>query len=543
MKNRADTLILGNIITMDDDKPTAEAVTVIDGKIQYVGSVQTAKTLCDKDTKILDYGDNYVYPGFLEAHAHGLAAGWHRMGQIDLTPGKSYKDYQKIIRDYIKEHPGRRYYFGSGWQVFDDVDPTKALIDEVCSDMPIALSSVDGHSMLVNSACIEFFHATKEIAHQFKPGEIILDDKGELTGLVHETPALMILAYIPLTVKEMKKFVLNWQDFAFSLGFVAATEAGIQDIEKDGDQAYLGLAKEKKLKLRTYSYYNVSEKTTTPKADVEHIADFAAKNNTEYFKTIGIKVFNDGVVEAHTAWLDEDYKDMPGYHGVERHNNHQKMVTILTTANKYGLAVHSHSIGSGASKFQLDAIEDAQRTTGNMDQRNCMAHLQVIRDADIQRLADLDVVAIVPPLWCAKDKEYFHEEVEAIGLRAANQEYPVKSFQDAGAVITFHSDYPVSPSISIPKTLYMAVTRRSPKLGPDSVRGIKEAVSKKEALLAMTKNVAYLWHEEDRMGSLEVGKLANMTVFDTDFLHGDVETFPKAKVVATIVDGEVVYKA
>ena len=542
MENRADTLILGNIITMDDKKPTAQAVTVLDGKIQYVGSRETAKTLCDKNTKVLDYGDSYVYPGFLEAHAHGLMAGWREMGQIDLSAGKSYEDYQRILRNYIKKHPGHRYYFGAGWQVVDDVSPTKALIDKVCADVPIALNSLDGHSMLFNQACIDAFHATKEIAQQFKPGEIEVDENGELTGLMHETPTLLVLSIIPLTLEEVKQFTLGWQQFAFSLGIVGASEAGLQSLVAHTDQAYLELAKEGKLKIRTYSYRDISEHTTDPKADVEKIADFAAKNNSEYFKTVGIKVFNDGVVEAHTAWLDKDYEDRPGYHGVERHNDHQKMVTILTTANKYGLAVHSHSIGSGAIKFQLDAIEDAESQTGNMDQRNCIAHLQVVRDDDIKRLGDLDVVAIVPPLWCPKYEADYKVDVDALGVKDADKEYPIKSFQDAGAVITFHSDYPVSPNISVPNSLYTAITRKGPGLGSESVRGIKEAASKKDALLAMTKNVAYLWHEEDRMGSLEVGKLANMAVFDTDFLNGDVETFPEAKVVATIVDGDVVYQ-
>lgn len=538
--NRADKLIFGRLITLDDRKPFAEAMAVRNGRILYVGGKETAKTLFGEGAEVLDYGENYVYPGFLEAHAHGLAAGWKTAGQFDLSPGKSYDEYREIIREYIRKNPGRPYYFGGGWIEQGDVLPTKALLDDLCPDVPMALTSSDGHSMLVNSACIAFYGVTKDIAKEYKPGEIVLDENGELTGLVRETPSQQLFREVPLELGDIREFLLTWQEYALSHGFVGAAEAGDQMFTPLLDRAFASLAAEKKLKFRTYSYFFVSEFCKDPASEVRKASLVRKRFDSEYYKTVGIKVFNDGVVEAHSAWLAEDYRDEPGYHGVERFNDREKMVRLLVEADKYGFSVHSHSDGSGAIRFQLDCIEEAERITGDPDQRNCLAHLQVVRDEDIPRFADLNAAAIVAPLWTPKSDDFFAQEVEYLGRENAEKGYPIRSFADAGALIAFHSDFPVSSKFDIPMTLYNAATRHSP--GKTNVRGEDETLTRKQALLAMTRDVAYLWREENRMGTLEPGKLANLSVFDTDFLNGDVETFPQAKLVATVVDGDEAFR-
>ena len=133
-----------------------------------------------------------------------------------------------------------------------------------------------------------------------------------------------------------------------------------------------------------------------------------------------------------------------------------------------------------------------------------------------------------------------------MGAELAEQSYPIKSFFDAGAYPVFHSDYPVSPTLSVKSSIYMAETRGAPKgmFGDaDTRHNVKEAITREQSLRAMTINVARQWHQEHRMGSIEFGKLANMTVFDCDFLHDDIEKVAEANIIATIVDGEEVYKA
>ena len=253
----------------------------------------------------------------------------------------------------------------------------------------------------------------------------------------------------------------------------------------------------------------------------------------------------DGVTEAHTAWMLEDYKDQSGYHGVERFNDHDKMVELITEADKEGLSVHAHSVGNAATHFMLGCIEDAQKVTGDMDQRNILAHLQYVTDEDIRRMGETGTIPAVPPLWTAKVSGSYDLEVAYAGKEWADNAYPIKSFFDAGANVVFHSDYPVSPMLDNRLSIYMAQKRAVPKalMDQDTQRNIKEAITREQSLRAMTINVARQFHQEHRLGSIEFGKLANMTVYNCDFLHDDAEKIVQANLIATIVDGEEVYKA
>ncbi len=193
----------------------------------------------------------------------------------------------------------------------------------------------------------------------------------------------------------------------------------------------------------------------------------------------------------------------------------------------------------------LDCIEDAEKITGDMDQRNILAHLQYVTDEDIRRMAATNSIAAVPPLWTPKMPGGYEMEVAYAGQEWADQAYPIKSFFDAGANVVFHSDYPVSPLLDNKLSIYMAEKRAVPKnlMDLDTQRNIKEAITREQSLRAITINVARQFHQEHRMGSIEFGKLANMTVYDCDFLHDDAEKVVQANLIATIIDGEVVYKA
>ena len=297
------------------------------------------------------------------------------------------------------------------------------------------------------------------------------------------------------------------------------------------------------LKLRTYANVIIPDNAEDPKAEIAGIAAARAKYSNEYYNIIGAKVLLDGVIEAHTGWMLEDYFDQPGYHGSERFNDHDKMVELITEANREGLSVHAHSVGNGATHFMLDCIEDAEKITGNMDQRNILAHLQYVTDEDIRRMAETGSIPAVPPLWTPKEPGYYEQEVSIVGQELADKAYPIKSFFDAGASVVFHSDYPVSPTMDVQRSIYMAEKRALPEAGEDTCRNISEAITREQSLRAITINVARQFRQEHRMGSIEFGKLANMTVCDSDFLHDNIEKVLQATIIATIVDGEEVYKA
>ena len=349
-------------------------------------------------------------------------------------------------------------------------------------------------------------------------------------------------------MEDTKTYVLAWQDMAFKNGYTAVADAGLELFYAETARAYHELEEEGRLKLRTYAYLLSPDNVEDPKAEVARIAADRAKYSGEYFRVIGVKAFLDGVVEAHTAWMLDDYADKPGYRGVQRFNDHDKMVELITAADAEGLSVHVHTIGSGAVHFMLNCIEDAEKITKDLDQRNIMAHLQFVTDEDIKRMASTGTVPAVAPLWSGKEPAVYTMETAYVGQELADNAYPIKSFYDAGANVVFHSDYPVSPMMSIKDSIYMAEKRAFPKhygMGDteETQRNIQEAITREQSLRALTINVARQWRQEHRLGSIEFGKLANMTVYDCDFLHDDIEKVAEANLVATIVDGEEVYKA
>ena len=540
------TVILGNIITMDDKRPFANAVLVKDGVFAYIGDAEETKNLAGADAQVLDYGDNFIYPGFLESHSHGHLAGLRFIGQADLKKAglTDYAKYREIIKEFITKNPQREYYMAAGWMENEEY-VTKAYLDEICSDKPLIMNTSGGHSMLLNTKALEVAGIDAAYAKKYGYDQVHVDESGEPDGYICEAPVFELMPQLPTTIEDAKSYLLAWQDFALKSGFTAVCDAGAEVVYRDSHKAYYELEREGKLKMRTYAYMYVTDNIESPKAEIARITADRAKYSGEYFHIIGAKAFLDGVTEAHTGWQNQDYLDQPGYHGLERFNDHDKMVELITEADREGMSVHVHSEGGGATHFMLDCIEDAEKITGNLDQRNVLAHLHFVTDEDIHRMAATRSIPAVPPLWTPQVSGNYEQEISYVGKELSDQSYPIKSFFDAGANVVFHSDYPVSPITSIPYSIYTAERRAYPKnIGViTGARNIKEAITREQSLRAMTINVAYQWHQEHRMGSIEFGKLANMTVFDCDFLHDDIEKVAQANIIATIVDGEEVYRA
>ena len=525
-------------ITMDEKRPTAEAALVKDGVFAYIGSAEEAKRLAGADAEVLDYGDNFIYPGFLESHCHGYLAGNRLIGQANLAQVRltDYDRYQEIIKEFIEKNPNRTFYMAAGWME-DEQYISKAYLDEICSEKPLIMHSSGGHSMLLNTKALEMFGIDADYAKKYGYDQVHVDDKGEPDGYICEGPVFEITPKLPVTLEEAKDYILAWQDFALKGGFTAVGDAGAEVAWRNAPQAYYELEQEGKLKLRTYAYMYVTDNIADPKAEVARIAEQRATISGEYFHIIGPKAFLDGVTEAHTGWQNQDYLDQPGYHGVERFNDHDKMVELLVESDKEGMAVHVHSEGGGATHFMLGCIEDAEKI---------LAHLHFVTDEDIRRMAETGSIPAVAPLWTPEVPGNYEVECSYVGKDLADKSYPIKSFFDAGANVVFHSDYPVSPLMNIKYSLYTAEKRVYPDEvlgGKDTPRNTAEAITREQSLRALTINVARQWHQEHRMGSIEFGKIANMTVFDCDFLHDDIEKVAQANVIATIVDGEEAYKA
>ncbi len=537
----ADVLVLGNVITMDENNPSAEAVAISEDKILYVGTAEGAKSFCDEQTVTYDYGANSVYPGFLEAHCHPGGAGFKMTGTARLSTENSLEECVQIMKEYMDANPDAEIYRGSGFME-KDMKPHASMLDAICPDKVMLVSSADGHSMWINTKAMETYGINQEAIDKWGTDCVRVDENGKPTGYISEGPVFHVREQAVISTEEMKKALLAWEKYALSSGYTAAYNAGVETLSKNEAAAYYELEKEGKLNLYTYVGRMVKDNTDTPEEDVEKIAREAKEHDSHHFKTLGIKVFADGVVEAHTAWLLDEYKDKPGYFGVPRFNDHEKMVRLLKAANNYGFNVHVHSIGDAATKAWVDAIAEAEEDTGNFDMRNCLAHLHIVRKEDIKRIADYNIMACTGMMWIEKEPGYFEQECAYVGEEKAYNAYPIKSFIDNGAVIVSHSDYPVSSTFSAPWTICFGVAGYLPSHGKEVVRHEDECISRNETLKALTINVAYTWHEEDRMGSLETGKLANLTVFDKDFMKDDLAEIENSKCLATFIDGKLLYK-
>lgn len=539
-------LLVGNVITMDEATPEAEAVFVEDGIIKFVGSEADARQLCDAQTVVRDYGTASIYPGFLESHAHGIGVASRalqaNLSDVNAQEGATMDDFVQAMKKYMEENPGLPLYKGAGWTP-KDKEPNAAMLDAICPDVPMLLNTEDGHSMWINTAAMKKFGIDKSAVEKYGTDCVRIDKDGNPTGYLSETPAIGLMAQLSMSKEESKEGLLKWQEKAFSSGFTGTTEAALFIVTQYAAEAYQELCDEGKWKLRTYAVHTIGEDVPNEKLDsaLNTILELHNKYNGEYFKVTGTKVFMDGVVEAHTGWLDEEYNDQPGYYGLKRCTDVDRIAKIVAFNNNNGMLVHFHTVGDAAARVVAEGIAQASKEADVKDGRNAMAHLQFVKPEVIRMFADYNIIPVVAPLWCPKEYVIFDYTVQFVGKDRAETQYPIKSFVDAGCKVNFHSDYPVSPAMDAPKSIYTAVSRTREDLGPERACNLNEAITRHQALEALTSNVAYSWHEEDRQGSITPGKIANFVVYDTDFLKDDLSKVWNAELQATYVDGQIVY--
>ena len=203
------TVVLGNVVTMDDKRPIAKAAIVKDGVFAYIGDAETAKQLAGSDAKVMDYGENFIYPGFLEAHTHGILAGYRVIGKADLSKvvPTDYDKYCEIIKDYIAKHPEKDIFLAAGWNENDQY-VTKEYLNEICLDKPLIMNSSGGHSILCNTKALEYAGFDKACAEKYGPAMIHVDENGEPDGYVCENPAIEFFGRIPIAFEDAKEYLL-----------------------------------------------------------------------------------------------------------------------------------------------------------------------------------------------------------------------------------------------------------------------------------------------------------------------------------------------
>jgi predicted amidohydrolase YtcJ len=544
----------------DWDKTPMQSVAVgSDGRILYVGDDAGAEAYVTEETKVIDLNGKVVLPAFGDSHVHPPGTALTEMYNIYLYESITKEQVLADIKEYIDAHPDLDAYWGSGFTMgiggaeAEGKGPKKEWLDEICSDKPVILTSNDGHSRWLNSKALEMNNITKDTVHP--TGTVQKGQDGELWGTLTDASSLIGMEQTfqdSQHIAGLKKYQQSMHQWGYTFGnmILPSPEYGLlmKQLEEDGEWKM---------------HANVATRiapTSEFEQDLKTFLDLReALKDTEYVHATTVKFFEDGVVEGMTAYLSEPYDKAAGlaegFVSVPLWDV-EDLKEYFTTLIKNDIQVHVHSIGDQATTEVVDALVYAQEQNPGVDKRNTITHLQVVKDSDKARMGKAGIIASTQPYWHLKEPEWYEfVDSVALGEARAYKEYPVKSFIDNGALVTFSGDYPVSPINNPFWAIEAAVTRNlnnADYYGVDDITSIDdptwllnpaERISVKQAIEAYTVNVAYQLFSEDVFGSIKAGKRADLIIVDQDILKANPIDIDKTEVLATIFSGEFVYEA
>ena len=526
----------GIIYTVDPSRSRAEAVAIKDGVFVFVGTNAGAARHIGAKTEVTDLGGKLVLPGFIDAHAHPSAA-VEQFGSVALFGLGSVEAYTQAVADFRAAHPGLAIVRGAGWvnTIFDRYGPRKEALDAIVPDVPVALSSEDGHSTWVNSRTLELAGITKTTPNP--PGGVIERDPatGEPAGTLRETASRLVGKVIPeSSVDEIVRGLEEYQRMALGFGITTAHESSL-GLGENPLAAYKALEVDGKLGMRFRASLHVDPGEGT--GQVAALEAERALNNGPLFRTAAAKIFVDGVVEGSTAYLREPYAHRPGFRG-EPLWTPAALDAVCVALDKAGFQLHFHVIGDAATAEALDAVAAAREANGPRDARPLLTHLQLVAPADILRFKDLGAVAVPQPFWFMKDDYYHNLQVPYLGQARADAEYPMAGFFRAGVPVASASDYTVTIPCDPLQAIQIGMTRREPgRTSEADVLWPEERATLEEMIASFTIFGAYANFLEAETGSIETGKSADLVVLDRDIFALPPDAVGTAKVVRTYFRG------
>jgi len=530
----ADLVITGaTIATMNPNAPRAEAIAIRGERIVYVGDVAHATELRGPDTRVVALEGGMVLPGFHDGHVHPVTGGIE-LGQCNLNDASTEADVRKRILEYAAAHAGDAWIVGGGWDLplFPGGNPNKALLDELVPDRPAFLSAADGHSAWVNSAALAAAGIDAQTADPVN-GRIERDANGAPSGTLRESAMDLVGKHVPeLTADDYVHGLERGMAMANRFGITSWQEASAG---KKVLAAYHTLAKRGALKARVVAAQHVD--LSRGVEQISELAERAEALRTERFRPTSAKIFADGVIEAGTAALLTPYvgTDSRGKLNIEA----EQLEKLVVALDKAGLDVHIHAIGDRAIRASLDAFAATRAVNGDRG-RHTIAHLQLIDPADIPRFAKLRVAANFQALWAQADPYIVKLTEPVLGPERSRWLYPIRSVADTGAIVVGGSDWSVS-SMNPLAAIEVAITRK-PTDEPAAGAWIpQERIDLDTALVAYTRAGAYLNRQENEVGTLEVGKRADLVLLERDLYAIPSSEIGEVKVLATLIDGQAVY--
>ncbi|NNK88996.1 MAG: amidohydrolase [Saprospiraceae bacterium] len=543
-ETKLDLVIQTNAIyTATHSSKAFNAIGLIGDQIKVLDNYQNLKKQIGPETKMIDARDMFVMPGFIEGHGHFYGMG-SSLQNLNFLKDTSWADIRQKVIDKAKQSEKGDFIFGRGWhqekwftQPENAVDayPHHQGLSDATPDNPVILIHASGHSLFANKKAMDMAGITTETPDP-AGGRIVRNNAGESIGVFEERakkPIIDLYSEYLNTLDEKAQKALWYeavelaQKECLSNGVTSFQDAGssFQDLEN-----YEKLALEGKLDIRLWAMLRHSSEEMEGK-----IADYKKINvGNNHFTCRAIKTELDGALGAYGAWLTEPYTDKPGFTG-QNTTTVEEVATIAKQAFENGMQLCVHAIGDRANKETLDIIEEYNNKSPGLRWR--IEHAQHLNPNDINRFKSTGAIASMQAVHCTSDAPFV---VKRLGtMRAKIGAYAWKKLLENDVVVVNGTDVPVE-EISPIDNFYASVTRTRKDNGMTFF--VEQRMSREEALKSYTIDAAYGAFEEKIKGSIEVGKLADFTILDTNLLTCTDEEILDAKVMYTIVGGKLKYE-
>ena len=518
--------------TGDPTRPWAEALAVRGDSIVVVGSAAEIAPHLGPDTKVIDAAGGLVTPGFVDSHVHFLEGGF-RLSSVQLRDAASRAEFTARIAAFAREVPAGAWIVGGDWdhELWGGELPSRDWIDAVTPEHPVWVNRLDGHMALANTRALESAGVDVGAGSGAEPpatpgGEIVRDAAGRPTGVLKDNAMDLVARVVPVPAPEL-------QDRALEAAMRHVAAQGVTTVHHMGTPEDLAVFERARAagRLRTRIYAAVP--LDTWERLERHVAERG--RGDAWLRTGLLKGFVDGSLGSHTAAFFEPFTDAPGDRGLLV-NFEEDLRAWIEAADAAGLHVTVHAIGDRANALLLDLYAGAIAKNGARDRRFRAEHAQHLRPQEVPRFAELGVIPSMQPYHAIDDGRWADR---VIGAERAKGTYAFRSLLDAGARLTFGSDWFVAPPTPL-EGIYAALTRRTLDGAHPDGWVPEQRIELEEALRAYTSSGAYASFEEDSKGALRPGMLADLVVLDRDLFAVAPEAVRDARVVATVVGGEVV---
>ena len=525
----ADLVIYGRVWTGDSARPWAQAVAISGEKISATGDSSTIAAQAGPGTRIIRNG-GMVVPGFMDGHTHFIYGGF-QLTQVDLRDADSPQEFVRRIKNYAAKAKPGEWILGGNWdheRWAGTPLPDRSWIDSVTPNNPVFVDRLDGHMTLANSLVLKLAHidrSTKEVAG----GTIVRRPDGEPTGVVKDAAQNLVYAVQPTPSPEQSDAAIERaMRWAVSHGVTGVADVSVPWFEVDALQRAHAAGR---MITRVAVY--------VPLQDWRRMAELVKAKGVgdDWLRVAGVKGYVDGSLGSTTALFYEPYKDAPRTSGLLV-TPEDSLRSWIGSADSAGLQVAIHAIGDRANGLLLDIYDSVGKAHGSRDRRFRVEHAQHLRRQDIDRIARLGVIASMQPYHAVDDGRWAEKR---IGPERIKTTYAFRSLIDAGARLAFGSDWTVAPLDPL-LGIYAAVTRRTWDGKNPGGWVPEQKITVEEALRAYTAGDAYGVFAEQKRGKLAPGYLADVTIIDRDLTKIPPEAIEKARVLATVVGGKVVYQ-